>query len=196
MKKLTKKSLLVLGLFATMISYANTNPEIRKEREPKVTSIILEKVKSGSVLTIKDVQGLVLYKESIDKSGDYSKGFDLTTLPNGKYFFELDSELKFRVIPFTVLSNEVVFDKEKEQSIYKPILRTKDDLVYVYRTLIDPTPISYKIYYADNYELVDSEKFEELEEVKKVYDFSNSLKGDYLFVFESEGRTYTKRVKI
>ena len=56
--------------------------------------------------------------------------------------------------------------------------------------------MSYKIYYADNNDLVDAENFDESEEVKKVYDFSNSEKGNYIFVFESKGRKYSKTIKI
>jgi hypothetical protein len=69
-------------------------------------------------------------------------------------------------------------------------------MVFVSKTAIDTSPLSYKIYFAENRDLVHSEKFEDSENVKKVYDFSASEKGNYLFVFESNGRTYTKVVKI
>ena len=45
---------------------------------------------SLSTLSIVDMQGLALYKEAIEQNGFYSKGFDLTTLPKGDYFFELN----------------------------------------------------------------------------------------------------------
>ena len=100
MKKLTKKSVLILGLFVTMFTsvYAEVNPI--KENEPKVTSIDFKKVQPGSKLSIKDARGSVLYKESIVKTGDYSKGFDLTSLPNGNYYFELDTKLEILIIYF------------------------------------------------------------------------------------------------
>jgi len=195
MKNLARKSLVVIMLTMSLSTQANEVDMTSKEKERIVTKLHLDNVKQGSVLTIVDRNGLVLYNEAIKKSGDYSKGFDLTTLPDGEYFFELDSDLKIIVIPFNVKSNEVVFDKEAEKSIYKPVVRAKDHMVYVSKVALDDSPLSYKIYFADNRDLVYSEKFEASDDIKKVYDFSASEKGKYLFVFESNGRSYTKTVK-
>ncbi len=158
MKKLTKKSVLVLGLFMSMFTYANREVETIKEKEPTVTSMSFKKVKLGSKLSIKDRDGIVLYNESIVKTGDYSKGFDLTTLPNGDYYFELDSELEIVIIPFNVVSNQVEFKKEEKSTIFKPLVRIKDNIVFVSRVSYEKSPIEFKIYYADNYDLVLSEK--------------------------------------
>jgi len=196
MKNLARKSLVAIGLMMSLTTLANDGTSKIKENEKKVTNMRFENVAQGSTLTIKDVSGLVLYNEAIKQTGDYSKGFDLTSLPNGDYFFELNSELKIVVIPFKVNSSEVIFDKESEDSIYKPVVRTKENMVYVSRTKIEQTPLSYKIYYASNYDLVHEVDFEELEEVKKAYDFSAAKKGNYVFVFESKGRKFTKNVKI
>lgn len=196
MKNLARKSLVAVGLMMSLSTLANDSEMTFKDKEKDVINMSFENVAQGSSLTIKDQNGLVLYNESIEQGGDYKKGFDLTSLPNGDYFFELNSELKIVVIPFIVDSKEVVFDKESEESIYKPIVRTKDNMVYVSRTEIEQTPLSYKIYYADNYDLVHTAQFEELEEVKKAYDFSAAKKGNYVFVFESKGRKFTQNVKI
>lgn len=196
MKNLARKSLVAVGLMMSLSTLANDNELAIKEKETNVTSIRFENVIQGSSLTIKDENGLVLYNESIEQSGDYSKGFDLSSLPNGDYFFELNSELKLVVIPFNVDASEVVLDKGSEESIYKPAVITKENMVYVSRTAIDESPLSCKIYYADNYDLVHRAKFEEMEEVNKAYDFSTAKKGNYVFVFESKGRKFTKNVKI
>ncbi len=196
MKNLARKSLVAVGLMMSLSTLANDNELAIKEKETNVTSIRFENVIQGSSLTIKDENGLVLYNESIEQSGDYSKGFDLSSLPNGDYFFELNSELKLVVIPFNVDASEVVLDKGSEESIYKPAVVTKENMVYVSRTAIDESPLSCKIYYADNYDLVHRAKFEEMEEVNKAYDFSTTKKGNYVFVFESKGRKFTKNIKI
>ena len=196
MKNLTKKSLLFLLLFASMLSFANTEIKTNKEKELKVTVISFKEVKLGSQLSIKDMNGIVLYKESIRKSGGYSKGFDLTSLPNGDYIFELDTKLKISIIPFNVVSNQVAFKKEEESTIYKPFIRVKETRVYVSRISFEESPIEYKIYYQDSNELVLSEKLDKESELKRIYDFSTSKKGNYVFVFKSDGRTFTKTVKI
>ena len=196
MKNLARKSLVAVGLMISLSTQASGTDIVFKEKETKVTNIKFENVQQGSILIIKDENGLLLFKESIEQTGDYSKTFDLTTLPNGNYYFELNSEMKIDVIPFNVNSSEVVFDKELEESIIKPVVRAKENMVYVTRTGIEQTPLSYKIYYANNYDLVHSIQFDELEEVKKAYDFSGAKKGNYVIVFESNGRKFTKNIKI
>jgi len=196
MKKLTKKSLIVLGLCTSLLSFANANHETFKEKEPKVTSMSFKRVKQGSRLSIKDENGLILYKESVAKTGKYSKGFDLTSLPNGDYYFEMDSELKIIIIPFTVTMNEVNFKKEKENTVFKPVIRVKENMVYLSRPSFDENPIKMEIFFSENYDRVVSEEFTKETEVKRIYDFSNSKKGNYVFVFESNGRKFSKTVKI
>ena len=100
------------------------------------------------------------------------------------------------VIPFEVASSEVTFRKEEKNTIYKPVVRVKDDMVFLSRISNEAAPMEYKIYYANNSDLVLSEKFEKETHVKRVYDFSRAEKGDYVFVFRSNGRKYTRTVKI
>ena len=196
MKKLTKKGLIACALSVSLLGFANDLKEPVKEKEPKVTSMSFAKVSKGSMLLIKDFNGLVLYKEAIQKTGEYSKGFDLTSLPNGEYYFELDTQLEIVVIPFDVESSEVNFRKEEKATIFKPMVRVKDDKVFVSRTSFEAAPMDFKIYYASNSDVVLSEKFEKEPFIERVYDFSSSKKGEYLFVFRSNGRKYTKSVKI
>lgn len=196
MKNLVKKSLVVLGLFISLLSFANAEHEVIKEKDSKVTNMSFKSVEQGSKLTIKDAKGLVLYKESINRTGKYSKGFDLTELPNGDYYFELESELKIVLIPFNVTLSDVNFKKEEENTIFKPVLKVKDEMVYLARPSFDETPIAVKIFFSENYDLILSEKFEKESEVKRVYDFRNSKRGNYVFVFESNGRKYSRTIKI
>ena len=196
MKKLTRTGLIALALSVSLMGYANDLKNPTKEKEPNVTSLNFAKVSQGSTLFIKDFNGLTLYKEAIQQTGEYSKGFDLTALPDGSYFFELDSELRIVVIPFEVKSSEVNFKKEEKNTILKPIVRVSDDKVFVSRTSFEASPLQYKLYYAENSDLVLSEKFESETIIEKVYDFSDAQKGEYLFVFWSDGRKYVKSVKI
>lgn len=196
MKKLTTKGLIALALTASLMGYAKDLKNPTKEKEPNVTSLSFAKVSQGSTLFIKDFKGLTLYKEAIQSTGEYSKGFDLTALPDGSYFFELDSELSIVVIPFDVKSSEVNFRKEEKNTILKPVVRVVEDKVFVSRTSFEAAPLQYKLYYAENSDLVLSEKFESETIIEKVYDFSEAKKGEYLFVFWSNGRKYVKSVTI
>lgn len=96
MKRLVKTSFAIVVMFATMVSYANEFPLLTKERAKIVKKITFENVKLGSLLIIKDRNEMILYKELIEKSGTYSKGFDLTALPDGDFFLNLTNRWKLK----------------------------------------------------------------------------------------------------
>jgi len=195
MKKLIKRSFVIVVMLATMLSNANEVSSLTKEKIKKVTNITFENVKQGSTLTIKDVNGLILFKELIEKSGEYTKGFDLTALPDGSYFFELEKEMQVKIMPFKVADNEVVFDKNEEYIINKPIVFTKDKLVYISKLTLNKEPLKVDIYF-ENDDLVFSEVLEGELNLDRIYDFSTSKKGGYKVVLRSEGRPFIKNIKI
>ena len=127
MKRVIKKSLVLIIMLVTMISYADKNIT----NTEKVTNLKIENVKKGSVLTIKDTKGLILYTETIETSGDYNKRFDLTFLPDGDYFFELDKDVEIKIIPFQVKALNVIIKKEDKKTVFKPIVYYRNKKVYI-----------------------------------------------------------------
>jgi hypothetical protein len=107
MKKEIKKRIVLITMLSAILSYANNPVAIEKTVETENTSLSINNVKQGQQLVIKDYYGIVFYKELIETSGVYRKGFDLTAFPNGEYYFELDKGLEIQVIPFKVHVNKV-----------------------------------------------------------------------------------------
>ncbi|MEZ4842170.1 MAG: hypothetical protein R2821_11825 [Flavobacteriaceae bacterium] len=193
MKRVIKQNLVITMLMLTVfIGYANEGNITFKD---EITNVNFDYVKNGSVLSIKDENGLILYKETIQKSGNYSKGFDLTELPDGKYFFELDKDVEISVIPFEVSNTKVTFNKEKESIIRKPILVTKKGVVYLSKLSVNNEPMEVTIYHEND--KVYAEKLQEDSySIGRAYDFSTSKKGEYRIVMETEGRQFVKNIKI
>ena len=98
MKKVIRNGVLMLGLAATMASYATEVASTSVTTDNKTTTLTLKQVKKGHLLIIKNANGLVVYKERIKNSGDYANNFDLTMLPDGDYIFELDKDVEIRTI--------------------------------------------------------------------------------------------------
>ena len=196
MKRLVKTSLVLVVMFATMVSYANEFSLLAKERTKDVTNVTFENVKQGSLLVIKNSNQVILYKELIEKSGTYSKGFDLTALPDGDYYFELDKEVQIKIIPFKVSFKEVIFDKDAKTIIFKPVVYVKNNKVYVSKLSFDYEVLEIKIINEGN-EFVLSEKIKKRgDRLGKIYNFSTSEKGTYLIVIKSSGRRFEKYIKI
>ncbi|MDP5158513.1 MAG: hypothetical protein NWQ07_08055 [Flaviramulus sp.] len=191
-----KKGILLVTMLTTIYSFANKSSFYSIKNDTKKTSLTLNNVKKGNILSIIDINGIILYKEVIENSGIYSKGFDLTYLPDGFYTFELDKDLEIKTIPFTVNYNNVVFNKKEEKTIFKPYTRVKDDFVYISKLALNNDPLKIEIYFLNDYdyELVYTEKVINTKNIEKTYKLTGLKKGDYKIVIETEGKTFTKNI--
>ena len=145
MKSVRKNWLLVVLLSSTLIAFAGDNKEVN-EKDAKLSYVSFRKVNQRSVLTIKDQHGITVYKEQIKKEGEYSRGFDLTNLPDGRYYFEMDRDLEIEILPFVVKAHQVAFLKEEKETIIKPYVRVKGKNVFVSRISFEKAPITFKVH--------------------------------------------------
>ncbi|MGB5363812.1 MAG: hypothetical protein WBN17_10955, partial [Aureibaculum sp.] len=120
---------------------------------------------------------------------------DLTALPDGNYYFELDKEVEIKIIPFEVLSNVVAFDKTKESTINKPFVTFKEGRLLVSKLALENQPLEIKIYDKDS-NLIYSEKLLNGKILERIYDVSKVEKGNYKIVMTSEGREFVKKFEI
>ena len=193
MKNLGKNLLLVILLFGTMSMKANTNSK-DSEIKRSVTILKYTHVKEGNKITIKDIYGVVLYDEAIQTDGKYIKGFDLTTLPKGNYTFELDKGLEIQVKPFTVKAGKVEFLNGEGHTIYKPVIRKKNGLVFVSQLTFDEE-VEIKILNNTNNilyaELVDTNI-----ELRKIFDFSELPFNDYTVIIKTQNRRFINHITL
>lgn len=193
----TKKGFLMVTMFATLLSFAKEESFYLIKNDAKRTSLSLNNVKEGNLLSIKDNNGVVLFKESIKKAGIYTKGFDLTSLPDGLYLFELEKDLEIKTIPFTVKSEEVTFNENAETKVFKPYVKANDDMVYVSMLALNAEPLLVEIYFTEsnllnNFELVHSEKISGEKIIQKAFKLSGINNGSYKVVCYSHGRKFVK----
>ena len=198
MKNLIKNSLVIAVLCTTLLG--NANSSLKNSKDETRTTLTLKDVKRGNELSIKDTYGVILYREMIQNSGHYIKGFDLTSLPDGSYFFELDKGLEIKTIPFTVESTKVEFEKEMETTFHKPFVRSEENKVYVSKLSLNKQPLEIDLYYnsADShgFELIHSETLENAQIIERVYSLNINEKGNYKVVTKTEGRTFINYMKI
>ena len=154
-------------------------------------ALTLENVSSGNSLTIKDSNGIVLYKELIKTSGTYKKGFDLTALPDGNYVFELNKDLEIKLIPFTVAAEKVEFNKGEAKSIFKPYVRQKDNKVLISKLALNGEPVTINIYANsdDTYKLSYSETIKGIKAIGKVYELKQGA--SYRITLKSNNKEFT-----
>ncbi|WP_406685404.1 hypothetical protein N1F78_06675 [Seonamhaeicola sp. MEBiC1930] len=190
----TKKGILMVAILATVMGFANEVSIKNFKKDLKATALTIEDVKEGNLLSIKDDHGITLYKEMIKQSGIYTKGFDLTELPDGSYFFELDKEIEIKTIPFTVKSNKVTFNKEKETTIYKPFVREENGLIYISQLALDLEPLKisvHALYYDSSSEIVYKETIKGIQNIERVFKLET---GSYKIVFNFNNKELTKYI--
>ncbi len=192
----SKKVFLMVALLATVMGYANDRTFFISKGEANKTVLSID-VKEGNLFTIKDENGITLYKEAIQQTGIYTKGFDLTSLPDGSYFFELDKDVEVTTIPFTVSSKEVTFNKALSKTIFKPLTVVKNDYILVSQLSLNETPLEVEIYYeagsyTEPYQLLHSETISGTKNIKRVYKLANFVEGKYKIVYKSEGKEFIK----
>ena len=198
MKKLMKKSMLLVAMVATIASYASEPSINGRKSDIKKTVILLNNVKQGQQLLIKDYADVVLYQETIDRSGLYSKVFDLSVFPSGNYYFEIEKDIEFNIIPFKVSLDEVEIFKEKENNFYKPFVRSKENKIYLSRMSLNLQPLKVKIYYdgLNGEELIYSENIKNKKIIERIYTLDKSFEGLYKIVILTEGKTFSYNVTL
>jgi len=195
--RITRKVLLVATLFVSMLSYANESFVSIIKKDAKKAALVLKDVKKGDQLSIVDEAGVLLYKEDIEKTGVYAKGFDLTVLPEGAYVFKLNTDTKIKTMPFTVNSKTIYFNKALETTTHKPNIRVKDNLAYITKLNLDLKPVSINVYFSsfekpDSEKLIYTETIYNTKEIGKVLNLKSKAKGKYRVALVTENLTYTE----
>ncbi|MCG1034901.1 hypothetical protein [Polaribacter sargassicola] len=183
MKTTIKKNLTVLLMFIALIGYANNNVDDN-------VKIVFKSVKKGQALTIKDEQGLVVYKEKIKNSGNYSQTFDFSNLEDGLYTTQLEKDFESVVRKFEVKNGKASFLDTNKNKIFKPVIRTEENLVLISKIAFSKAPLYISLYYKGN--LIHSETVKGNEVVNRVYKLSEKEKGDYQVVINTDNKVYNK----
>ncbi|WP_340154411.1 hypothetical protein [uncultured Winogradskyella sp.] len=195
MKNILKNSLVIVVMFTTL--FANANSSLRTSKDATKTILTLTNVIKGNELQVKDAFGVTLYSEMIKDSGDYIKGFDLTELPNGDYYFELIQDSKIKTMPFSVEANKVTFVKNNELTIFKPVVKLEENLVYISKLALNEQSLEIEVYFDnDGYNLLHSETIEGTQDIKRMYKLDETKKGNYKIVTKTDGKTFVEYVSL
>lgn len=196
MKKTIKNFTVVALMFGTLVSYANNKTNTTETTVGKNTvKVEFKNVKEGHILNIKNDNGEVVYKKEVKKSGTFSKIFNLSALENGNYSAELVKDFEIEIKNFEVKNGLVTFFDSNSEKIFKPVIRSEGNLIYVSKIEFNDKPLEVDIYYNDEIVLSETLKGNGNEILKRAYKLSDSKSGDYTIVINSNNRYYTKRFR-
>ena len=190
MKTTIKKTLLVALMFGTLIGYAKEKTKLANTASGKRVKVEFKAVKKGHALTIKNENGVTIYKQRIQNSGTYSKIFNLRNLEDGLYTTELEKDFEIIVKKIEVKNGNVTFLNNETEKVFKPVIRTKGELVLISKIAFNKQPLKVILYYNDH--VILSETIEGKELLNRVYKLSETEKGNYKIVINTDNRMYIK----
>lgn len=197
MKNLIKRSLLTLALLTLLASNAmNNETNLYNNKiivKGKLIDLNLKFTDGGLKVNVKDDFGFVLYNDTYIGS-EFARKFDLTSLPNGNYYFEIEGQTKIITIPFKVNSSNVDFQKEEESIFYKPILRMEGDSIYISKVTFNNEPFKIELYDNDSHLLYEEELKGAISLDRKL-NISKLESGEYKFMMISKSRVFEQIVK-
>lgn len=194
-----KKAIAVLAVMGALFSecqmFATGDHSKPSEKTAKIMQVSFENVSTDSKLLLKDRKGHILYSEDIQTEGHFNKGFDFSSLPSNDYYFEMNKEAFISIRPFTVLNNQVQFHEDLNREIIKPTLFLENDRVKLMRNLDEKQSVLVKIYDQDH-NLIFRERIDNDGSIGRIYDFSKSTDGEYLFSIDYEGHRHQEYLSI
>ena len=194
MKTFKKRVLVVVFMLGTLFNYANNDKDFNTKVDAKKVKIVFKNVKKGNLLIIKDKNGVQLHSELISKYGKLIKTFDFSKLNNGKYTVELNKDFEILINTIEVLNNKVIFNKSSEKKIFKPVIRTKENVLMISKISFDEKPTRIVLFYNNKEvykEIVNSNTI-----LNRAYKLSKEIKGDYKVIVYNNKKSYIKNFKI
>ena len=186
--KRIKKITLAAFMLGALISYANEDKKPTTNRAKKTVKVEFNSVKKGQVLSIKDEQGFEVYNNKIKNSGNYSKTFDLSALDDGIYSVELNKKFEINIKKFKVKNGLSTFLNNKKE--FKPVIRTKNDLLYISKMGFSQESLEVTIYYKEK--AIFSETLKNKKYLKRIYKLSENEVGNYKVIINTKDRHFVK----
>ena len=192
MKNTSRKILVVAFMLGTLIGYANENKT--SFDDAKKVRVVFNSVKKGQTITLKNNNGNTIYNQEILNAGKYSRIFNLAALENGTYTAELNKNYEVIVKPFTVKEGTISFKTTEEYTIFKPVIRTENNLLYITKINLNEEPVKVSLYYEN--EVIYTNTFTETPVVNKVFRFLENESGNYRVVINGDNKSFVEEFKI
>lgn len=192
MKKIVRSIAMVAIMFASATNMAN-EPKLRAETTSK--SLVLELDAQSTKTSVKflDSEGEVIYFDTNPDSETYIKKFDLSTLPEGTYFIEIENDLKELVYTINI-DTENIGIGEKHESL-KPVFRKQGDKVLLNLLNLNKENVEIKILDAENRVVFNEQVSNEII-IQKAFNFSGAKNESYSIVVKDANGTYYENVLV
>ena len=187
------KTLLLFISMVLITPHLQASLDVSAISGTKKIAISLSELNSPTKIELLDQQGIILTSTKV-KSINYQSIFDLTVLPEGKYFLSIHLGTKEWVQPIMLEADKVNIDKKAIREYFSPVFHSsgnKLDLVLLNQFL---SPVEIHIL-NENGQAVFNEKLGSVLRVEKRFDLSTLEAGTYTMVVNAHGRNYYHTIR-
>ena len=116
--------------------------------------------------------------------------FNFSSLENGLYTAELHKDFEINIYKFKVKNGLVSYFEKNDVNIFKPVIRSEKNLLYISKLAFNKENLDILIYYKDKVVMNETIKGDGI--LNRIYKLSESQKGDYKIIINSENRIFKK----
>lgn len=188
LKGILAGAMIVLALSAS----ANDNYFKLSVMQDKIFSLSVANVNGAASISITDEEGNVLFNEDVETSGRLNRRYDLSALPNGTYELSYEDNFKVQSVSF-LMEDAISFGEEKVSFV--PVI-SNDGTSLKVGLLSQSESKMYVSVFDVNNRLILSEVLKGDQYFGKGYDLSKIRKGTYTVLVSTDGRSYSRIIKI
>ncbi len=195
MKRVINLSLFVCAILFSTVVKASDVLSVKIENSSTI-NVSLSNISKGQKLYLKDYEGNIMFNMTLNAMDSYRKYFNFSTVANGIYFVETETEFEIKVTPVLKNQKGIALINKSVVTIFKPKVLIDKSRVRVMLTRIENSPLGISIYDTEGVRLFDEKVKEDTLIFERTYDFSDVPSGKYIIYFTLDDRTFKKEVSI
>jgi len=179
-------------------TFANKNNSTVKiiNAERKVFTINVNNIRTKDyTVQISDVYGVVLFEDEIVASKKFSKIYDLSQLPLGKYEVEIEGDIFIRKQFVKILKDKLEVVGDEEVKIYKPSILLNEDKISLNMFSNGKEPVQVSIMNLQS-ETLFKESIKDKVAIHKYYDIFQLPAGKYIVKIVTQGSYFYKEISL
>ena len=193
MKTIIKLSTVAGLLFSVAVGMAK-EPKVNLISEGNEKSLVFQMDSQAKETSIKliDEEDNVIFNDKVSL-GQYAKRFNLSALPNGRYYLSTENAIKLYVYTINIDESELTLIDKEEKA--KPIFRQKGDRLFLNLLNLDESKVDIKVMDSKN-RVVFKETIEDESIVEKAFNFGKAYEDRYMVIVKDNNDVYYEYVLV
>ena len=193
MKKVVRSLATVALMFVVATSTAKEPTLSVTSNADKSIQFEMDASTAQTVVSIVDIEGVIMYSEKVGDAEAYSKKFNLRNLPDGKYLLKVEDSLKETIFEFGIYDS-IVRIADRNENV-KPVFRKNGQKVFLNLLNTDMQDVQIKVYDSENRVIFD-ETVVDTFLVEKAFNFENAFEDTYTVIVKDGKNTYYENLVV